>query len=127
MSFWYLEKPYKSSNGHTVTQEGRLLFKVTSASRPLRIVVENGKKKEKGIPPHTVDLETRDGQPIKDIEYARCDCENAHYAHARPCRHVLAVFEALEDAIVKVTKTVRREHERAKVRTYKLDKTKTLK
>ncbi len=112
MNLLIFTKPYKSSNGHTVTWIGRLFFQVSSASR------KNTN--------HTVDLELADGTPIKDVEYARCDCEDAHYHHARPCRHVLAVFEALEDSIIRKTRGVRVEHEKAQRRVYKLDKSKNL-
>lgn len=65
---------HKSSNGHSVSIFGRLLFHVTSASR-------------KGLF-HTVDLEGF--EKWKTI----CDCESFKYG-VRPCRHICACFEAI--------------------------------
>jgi hypothetical protein len=64
-------EPYQSSNGHTVTMYGRLMFLVSSASRSQVI--------------HIVDIE----------EHTVCSCEAFFYNATRPCRHIDACLEAI--------------------------------
>lgn len=123
MDLLTLSKPYKSSNGHTVTQAGRLLFHVTSRSNPLRIIKDKqGNEKEVGVPPYVVDFETMNGQPVKAIEYIRCNCPSWRLRGDHPCRHCRAACEALAMNIMAVQKQEKQEERRS----YKLDREKRM-
>lgn len=110
-----LDAPYKADSGRTISQRGHLIYEVTSKSRPPKV---NEKGRQIGIV-HTVDLQMRNGTPIKCWSYARCDCESFRLGGARPCCHAMDVAEALTANILKIAQPPKKQ---AGVKRYKLKK-----
>lgn len=94
---------------HKVEQFGRLLFYVSSNSRPDSFYGKVG-----GAPVfirHMVDLEPQvnnDGTINENLPFAICDCEAFTYNVERPCRHIRAVLRYIKPLLEFFSKTSHR-------------------